>query len=721
MAGGLQVGSLYASLSASTSAWNKALEGALKTAEKFAKDMKRVSSEIASAGAAMTAVGAAAVAMAQAVDGPTKKAMDGLHKSTQLLAVQVADMLLPAIRALSDMMKTAAGVVAGLSPHTKEMITTFAVIAVQVAAAAKAFSVFSGLAGTVIGLARALLAVAAPLAGIAVAVGAVVAVVILLHRAWRKNWGGIQEATQSVLEWLRSGFTQLADFMGGVWNFMVDGAARFVDGLLSVGEAIERITGKKLGIAGMREGFAGLWKDLKSGSFFSGAFEFGKSLGAQIGTAASEELSLIMSELGIDKLLAQGKTIGLGRGMHSPDAPTNEAGRGSERTGRGGAAFGVEVGNVNTSAAPANAFMREMAMMADQASAANDRIAKTYARAAAHAATMENAAKRAAEHARKHAEVVATLKNIGNTLVQNTGALGRAISNIASAAQQGGPWAALIAAVMEIFQRMESFQRLLRIFEQMFVRLGEMLAPLLDGIFKLIGDAVAWSIEGLKPLFDALQPLFDALLPLLTKMLSGIGQTNALFSGLAPVIEVFATVIGAVFDALKPLMDILGMPMKLAISGILLFVKSLNDIAAAFGDTKAAEESKRLGAIIDKLWAPDVDARNAADAAAAGATWELAAGAQSAATAIEKASASLSNVPSGYKMALSRFNADMGITGTPFVGGGGGGTTINGNVYVTSSSSTIGGVAEDAKKEAARERGQQRGTGAPPRGRGGRD
>ncbi len=717
----LQVGSLYASLTASTSGWSKAMDGALKTAEKFAKDMKKLSSEIASTGAAMTAVGAAAVALAQSVDGPTKTAMDGLHKSTQLLAVQVADMLLPAIRALSEMMKTAAGVVAGLSPHTKEMISTFAVIAVQVAAAAKAFSMLSGLASSVLGLARALLAVSAPLAGIALAVGAVVAVVILLHRAWRKNWGGIQEATAEVLEWLRKGFSQLADFMGGVWNFMVDGAKGFVDGLLAVGSAIERITGKKLGIDGMREGFAGLWKDLKSGSFFSGAFEFGKSLGAQVGGAMSEELKLIMNELGIDKLFSQGKVIGLGRGMGGSSMPSNPAGRGSEMNGRGGAAFGPEVGNISTSAAADNRFFREMTMMADQAEATNNRLAKTFGRAEAHAVTMENAAKRAAEHAKKHAAVVATLKTMGNTLVQNTGALGAAISNIANAASQGGPWAALLAAVMEIFNRMQSFQRLLRIFEQMFVRLGEMLAPLLDGIFKLIGDAVAWSIEGLKPLFDALQPLFDALLPLLTKMLSGIGQTNALFSGLAPVIEVFATVIGAVFEALKPLMDILGLPMKLAISGILAFVLALNEIAAALGDAKAADEAKRLRGLIDKLWAPDVDARNAADAAAAGATWELAAGAGAAADSISKAAESLSNVPSGYRMALARFNADAGITGTPFVGGGGGGTTINGDVYVTSSAETVENLAEDAKKEAARERGQQRGTGAPPRGRGGRD
>jgi uncharacterized membrane protein YvlD (DUF360 family) len=305
--------------------------------------------------------------------------------------------------------------------------------------------------------------------------------------------------------------------------------------------------------------------------------------------------------------------------------------------------------------------------------------------------------------------------------VQNTGALGAAISNIANAASQGGPWAALLAAVMEIFNRMQSFQRLLRIFEQMFVRLGEMLAPLLDGIFKLIGDAVAWSIEGLKPLFDALQPLFDALLPLLTKMLSGIGQTNALFSGLAPVIEVFATVIGAVFEALKPLMDILGLPMKLAISGILAFVLALNEIAAALGDAKAADEAKRLRGLIDKLWAPDVDARNAADAAAAGAMWDLDRSAGDASESLSKMAESLTNVPSGYKMALARFNADTGMTGTPFAGGGGGGTTINGDVYVTSSAETVENLAEDAKKEAARERGQQRGTGAPPRGRGGRD
>jgi hypothetical protein len=145
----------------------------------------------------------------------------------------------------------------------------------------------------------------------------------------------------------------------------------------------------------------------------------------------------------------------------------------------------------------------------------------------------------------------------------------------------------------------------------------------------------------------------------------------------------------------------------------------LNELAAAFGDTAARAEADRMKGLVDKMWAPAANELAIAEGEAARAAWRNAAGQNDAADAAAKAAQQFTNVPSGYRMALARYNADLGITG-PVVGGGGG-TTVNIYGDINSSAETVENLAEDAKKEAARERGQQRGTGAPPRGRGGRD
>ncbi len=315
----LKLGSMYVALTAQTSGYSKSMAGAMKLAERFARETKRMSAEVAQVSGVLAAIGGAAVKMAAGVDGPTKKAMEGLERSTQLLAVQVADMLLPAVREMTGMFRQAAGVVAGLDPEVKKHISNFAVLAVQVAAGAKVLSMFSGVAANVFGILRAGFAMVAtigvgPLLSIVAVVGLVIAGVLLLHRAWRKNWGGIQEATQQVLDWLKDGFSQFAAFMGKMWDFLIDGAAHFVSGLLEVAENIETITGKDLGVAGMREGFGGLWADLKSGSFFSEAFTFGKAIGEQLVDGVKEEWAAIKKELDFDGP-KQGKAIGLGRGM----------------------------------------------------------------------------------------------------------------------------------------------------------------------------------------------------------------------------------------------------------------------------------------------------------------------------------------------------------------------------------------------------------------------
>lgn len=784
----LQLGALYVSLSARTSAFSKSMAGAMKTVERFAKETKRVAAEVAQVSGILAAVGGAAVKMAASVDGPTKAAMAGLEKSTQLLAVQVADMLLPAVREMASMFKSAAGYVAGLDPEVKKHIASFAVLAVQLAFAAKALSLFSGLAANVFGVLRAGFGMVAsigagPLLGIIAAVGLVIGAVLLLHRAWRKNWGGIQDIVKEVLQWLRDAFSQLATFFGKFWDFLVDGAANFVEGLLSVIDTVQEITGKKLiDTAGMREGFGGLWKDLKSGSFFSEAFTFGKSIGQQLVDGIKEEWAAIKSELSFDGP-KKGQTIGLGRGMGSPqsdisghafmadesmralkmaeDAAARELAKfrkslsdvqfdvemrkwlkglnsiavgGATKSGMATVDLGdraITSGRFGGAMRPTTAGIRGDIGAAGAADAA----AKTAQAmdAAVGAANWGAATRVLDEGLGKAADVGQSLELWGKRMAGLLGAAGKQIlgavgdlaDSVIQGAQQGGVWGAIIAAFMEIAKKTASALRFLDVAMEFIEELAAMVEPLVKPIFEALTDLLGGILSMIGPLFTALQPFFDAVGKLIENLGPVLSAIGYLVQALAPIIEVIGKIVGVIVEALKPVFELIAGVIKVIATVILGIIIALNEIAGAFGDEAAKAESARLKGIIDKMWAPGSAEAEAADRAAAAARLRAAAD-EEAAGAAQKVAESLSNVPAGFNIANARYRADLGITSAnAYAAGGGagdGGVTINGDVHVTSSSDTIGGVAADAKKEAARERGQREGNPRPNRsGSGGRN
>lgn len=767
----LKLGSLYVSLSAQTSGFAKGMAGALKDLERFSKEAKRVSSEVAMFSGVLAGMGVAAVKLASSVDGPTKQAMGALEKSTQLLAVQVADMLLPAVREMTSLFKSAASVVAGLDPEVKKQISTFAVMAVQVAVAAKAFSFFSGLAATVFGVLRggfAMLASvgAGPLLSIAIGVGLVIGAVLLLHRAWRKNWGGIQDATGEVLEWLRGAFSQLGTFFGKVWDFLVDGAARFVDGLLAVVDVVQKITGKKLvDTGGLREGFGGLWKDLKSGSFFSEAFSFGKSIGTQLVDGIKEEWAAI-GELGFDGP-RKGATIALGRGMGSASSARDPSGHefAADESMRVAALLAAgalrdmsaEVATFKKSLADVD-FAQEVKKWLQQLNSApttsmrgglasvslSDRNITSARFGGRMSAAGGDAEKKAAREqdiissavgaadwgeAQKileggldgAASVGATLEVWGKRMSgifaragqDIFGAVGSLVASIAEGAQQGGVWGAIIAAIMEVVKTAASALEFLGTAMNFVKQLGAMIEPMVKPIFDALTDVLGIVSVIIVPIFKALGGLFKIIADIvsyLTPILVAIGD---LFEAVAPILDVIFSVVGGILEILKPIFALIGGVIKVIASVILGFIIFLNEIAAALGDTQARAEADRMNGIINNMWAPGHEERVLADGKAAGAALRNADAQNEAADAAQKVAESLTNVPAGFNIANARYQADMGITSAgAFSGGGaggGGGVTINGDVNVTSTADSMTGVASDAAKASARARGQRTG------------
>lgn len=766
----LRLGSLYVSLSARTSGYMRSMDGAMKAAERFAKQTKQISAEVASASAIFAGLGIAAVKMAAGVDGPTKRAMDGLTRSTQVLAVQVADMLLPAVRELGATFRTAAQMVAGLDPEVKKQVSSFAVMAVQVAVAAKALSVFSGLAGNVVGVLRGGLGALAaiglgPLLGIASALVLVAAGIAALHYAFRTNLGGMGDAWKGFADWFGDSARSL---FSGASDWVLGWVREFIDGLREMTYGVGLLMNKlgKTDTAnawfGMAAALEANKKSILDGSFFKSVVTDALDLGKAAGTAFVDEWKRIAAEMGLDSILkgpAKGATIGLGRGMgprvSGGLAMTNSMGFGNtidtsvyraaaEADARSLAEFrrGLDASRkteLQVRAELAAQLAHEGAIanaFASGSTAGLNRAQRTEFNAQAKGVREDAVGASSWSEAQKIlSEGLKGAMTVGDSLSvwadrmgpmiwaagkELLGAVGDLVDSIAQGAKQGGVWGALIAAFMEIAKKTESAMKFLDVAMEFVKQLATMVEPLVRPIFDALTNVLGIVVQVVAPVFEALKPLFEGIGGFIKKLAPILWAVGDLLQALSPIIELIGQFVAGFLDMISPVLDIIGGVIKVVATVILGIMIGLNELAAMFGDEKAKAESARLQGVVDAMWSRD--ARMAeAEGEAAGAALRNAAAQDAAADAATKASESLTNVPSGYRVALARYQADLGLSSAAAASGASGGTTINGDVYVTSSAETVDTLAEDARREAARERGQQRGNPSRPRGSGGRD
>lgn len=701
----LKLGSLFVSLDANATGLTKGLAEGAKAIEKFSRQAKAMAGELAASAGALTIIGAAAVKLAASVDGRAKAAMTGLENSTKLLAVQVADVLLPAVKALTQMFDQAARIVAGLDGETRKTLSTVAVIAVQMAAAAKAVQLFAGVVGPAMkALSTGLSLVASvglgPLLAIVATVAAVIGIVLLLHRAWRKNWGGIQQATQSVVEWLRNAFSQLGSFFGKFWDSLITGAENFVAAVLEAVDALQQMTGVKLvDVDAMREGFTGLFKDLRSGEFFSEAFKFGQMVAEKIGDGLGELVDeakvvgkQVKDALGLDALLKGG----------TPRAPS-----GIET---------VQVSTVGGDTSGAKGLASGFAPLQGP----------TEGLPQAHIITAWD-------------KFAAFSDEVTNRAMSAMGSAGASIQNIVSGFAQGGPIGGIVSVALELVTRMKSFQDLMGMLEKAFGRIAEFVDGLLSGIFDAVGMILAVVIESLKPLFDSLAPLFQAIAVPLKGIAPILALLGFLFQAIAPLLVSIGTILGALFKALEPVLKILFEIVKVVMVVIIGFLQAvvaiwntIIDVIAAIvqgiltaitlgagaswakdvadGIRKAKADDKALGSAMNALNQSTWDSMMAQSAAAA-ASYKLGDGLDDLTQKTQQVTEALTNVPSGYKIAYARFQSDMGLNfaaNTANAGGGGGDFTFTGDIYINTSGDgedTLEAMRAAARKEAAQRRG----------------
>jgi phage-related protein len=528
-------------------------------------------------------------------------------------------------------------------------------MAAEVAFAAKALqllmSVLAPLAGALSGLFGLFAGVSASALAIGLievvfVIGAIIAAVALLHKAWRENWGGMQEKTGGVLETIRGWWTDFVNFLKSGYDALIDMGMSWVRGLLAALDAIREASGGKIGpgadqVEAIRSAFEGLSKDLKSGDFFTDAWSATITAGKDAASVIAEEWKSIFSQLGLDKLWEKAKGIFTGGG--AARAPSMVA-AGPVQSGMEGvadasmagaemAALQARFAELSDEFGPAlvgfNAFSPGLEAAATALRKLSD--ASEQASIAEVKAAQEKAAAKAAAEQKASERMWAAVGSIAyNGMVSVLGEMGSLVDAAVQGAQAGGIWGAIIAVFMELLKKTESVQRFagaaLDAIGQIVAALEPVIAPIFDALIQLLAPIV----DIFKTIFDVLGPFFGFIASLIKSLTGVFKLIGQVMKFLGPILQVVFTAIGIVVAVIMSIV----LPIIAALQWL-------------FGDAAGAGQTMQdLGDLWAALTNPVATSANGAAAAL-----------DSTAVAAAAVTESLMNVPSGYKVNQARFQA----------------------------------------------------------------
>lgn len=637
-----------------------------RTADEFgrvSKKLKQLSGDIAQLGAPLAAGIAGAMAAAAKVNPQVAAETEKLKRTMTTAANEVAKAFLPAFRELNQALSSIVGWFQRLSPETKQQMADWGVLVVQVTAGAFAFSKIAGAAsalGEGAGIALRAVAALAPALPVILAVAAGLAGVVLIigaaREAWDKNLLYIQDVAKAIADSLKAYVISSLANMLLMFEF-VRGQVRplltLMRGLLAAAMAVGSNLGPMFNMDIAAKALGGLNKadqilgseapgldQLKS--LASAAADVGKDIGGSLAAGVKSTWNKGLETLGIDKLIAKAADFknAIGGAMG------------------GAGAADVPSGGSKPSAPPLVDAPPPPKDKKDKQIAMNDRLAAT---AAAVSSEFENLAERGIGLA------LSKLGAFGEVL----GAAGSAFKGIKSAggrneeALMAGASAGMMVVVDKmlgfwdfIFQNAESLKRVQEIF-------GE--------IIQLVADAfsVAWEplrtmaavvlhfgkliFEELKPTFAETATMIGAFIPNVVQLMTVALQMTKAF---VAVTAIFGGGDGGLVHVAKFLFE----AVKFWAVGTLTVAKGIVDtynniltvIGQMFRDLWMEETAQevwgmRSGAASQGL--------GAALAAIEGLTWEQSNAIgenikeqEKLAEAAKEASASLTNVPSGWKI-----------------------------------------------------------------------
>ena len=286
--------------------------------------------------------------------------------------------------------------------------------------------------------------------------------------------------------------------------------------------------------------------------------------------------------------------------------------------------------------------------------------------------------------------------SISQKLMGNLGKLGSMISSVVQGAQTGGIWGALVAGLVELLGSSLKLERAVAHVDEWFSKAAEAFGPLIDTAHLLIANV----LNALLPVFRGLTPIMQALGNAITPLAPLFVLVGNMLQILQPLLEFVA----ATLQPLAMVMDVVG-------RGLFEMVKvlQLGVGYVVYGISKAynwivSQLQKLLDALgiefdIPKIKTGDMlsSLQELADQTYEGA---MAQAEQNAAITestegFDKLNESLSNVPSGFKVAQKAFEAAAAAIYVGGVGNGGGYVTpAEGLGYGSRQTVSYGGGAQ---------------------------
>lgn len=576
----LKLGTLYVDLTARTDGVAKGIADALKHVEKFTREVKKAANDAAQLGAGVAAIGLGALKLASDINGPAKAAMDDLHRSTQQLAVPLAQMLLPAVKALAADIRMLASHIAGMDPGVKAGIASAAKWAVELGGVAlvvgKVAGLISSLSGVLSGVFAAVAAAGVgPILGIVAALGLAAAGVAALHAAYRTNFLGMGDATRRFWDFFGSTSRTVLDAVRSNLLLWVGKWLAAFGAILDAYANFQETIGNKGAADFARRGARGINNfalDALQGSsqkIVTAALDLGK----MAGTAFANEWKRIFDELGISKLWDRAKSMFSGAGALAAVGPKGPlvSGAMSQRGFGRGALSAAGAGGAGE-------------LTEEQIAETGRGYAAAMARAADYFRQGEGKVKVAL------ANIGAGLQVAGQIFLSKMGRVGEVINAAVQGFQAGGLWGALIAAVASLL-------------------------TMTDGFGKLLGYLEAT-----------------------------LGEIIKIFEPLIEAIAAFSNVMGP----LKPILDLVGGALKIVGTIILGVAIGVGEIWNWIVDTLQLDKTWKIDNEANKKALADIWATDKHTAATAAATHEL-----------QKFTATLTNVPDGFKIGALSFAAAM--------------------------------------------------------------
>lgn len=198
--------------------------------------------------AAAKAQAAYAIIMEQTANaqGDFSRTSDGLANSQRILKAQFGDLLmtlgqelLPVALSVVSAVRGLLDGFTGLDPSTRKIIIVVAGLAAAIGPVllimGSLISAITTIAGVMGPVSAAIGGVVALISGpVLLVIGLVVGALALLYLAWKNNWGGIQEKTKAVVDWIK---TTVGDFLTKLktwWNDSGNFIANYVKGMWEV-------------------------------------------------------------------------------------------------------------------------------------------------------------------------------------------------------------------------------------------------------------------------------------------------------------------------------------------------------------------------------------------------------------------------------------------------------------------------------------------------------